>query len=91
MEIKLSKGKYTLCFDEKTGQLKALRYGEPWQDLRGNKFVYCLGALIEELETERRTIIKRLNYLNVGGKPITELDSVLCAYVNKDRDYEVKL
>lgn len=35
-------GKYTVIFDDKTGKLEALRNGAPWQDLSGNKLVYCM-------------------------------------------------
>jgi hypothetical protein len=50
MKIDLESGKYTLIHDD--NGLRALRYGKPWQSLAGNKFVYCLGARIEELEAE---------------------------------------
>jgi hypothetical protein len=37
-------GKYTVIFDEKTGNMEALRHGEPWQDLCGNNLVYFMLA-----------------------------------------------
>lgn len=49
-EIILDQGKYTIVFDEETATLKALRHGEDWQDLTGNKLVL---ALFHEIETLR--------------------------------------
>lgn len=50
MKIELDDGKYTYVNDAQ-GQ-RALRYGEPWRDLTGDNFVYCLAARIEELEQQ---------------------------------------
>lgn len=40
--VTLEDGKYQLRFDEASGALCAYRYGEPWQDFTGNKFIYLL-------------------------------------------------
>jgi len=40
--LSLENGKYELRFDEASGALTAWRYGEPWQDFTGNKFIYLL-------------------------------------------------
>ena len=40
--LSLENGKYELRFDEASGALCAYRYGEPWQDFTGNKFIYLL-------------------------------------------------
>lgn len=40
--ISLEEGKYELRFDEASGALCAFRYGEPWQDFTGSKFIYLL-------------------------------------------------
>lgn len=40
--VKLEDGKYELRFDDVSGALCAYRYGEPWQDFTGNKFIYLL-------------------------------------------------
>lgn len=53
-------GKYTVIFDEKTGSLQALRYGEPWQDLSGNKMVYCMLSRVEELAEQRAELLGAL-------------------------------
>ena len=42
-------GKYTVVFNDETGELSALRYGEPWQNLCGNGFVLALAQEIERL------------------------------------------
>ena len=53
MRIDLEDGKYTYVLnDDESGSQYALRYGEPWRDLTGDKFVYCMAAKIEE-QTER--------------------------------------
>jgi len=44
MRIDLEDGKYTYLLDDIGGQ-QALRYGEPWRDLTGDKFVYGLAAI----------------------------------------------
>ena len=47
--IDIANGKYTI-YQEKQGSLKALRYGEPWQDLCGNNMVFNL--MIELIEAK---------------------------------------
>lgn len=47
-DIGLEDGKYTVV--RNGGQLSALRHGEPWQDLTGNKLIGALCARIDELE-----------------------------------------
>ena len=39
--VEVADGKYAV-YQEKKGSLKALRYGEPWQDLCGNNLVFFL-------------------------------------------------
>lgn len=48
--IELDDGKYTYVFDG--GNQYALRHGEEWRDLTGDKFVYCMGAEIETLRAQ---------------------------------------
>lgn len=57
-------GKYSVVFNDETGELKALRYGEPWQDLSGNKFVYCLAQEIERLRAEVENLKSEIRALN---------------------------
>lgn len=35
-------GKYTILFNEATGEFKALRHGEPWRNLAGDKLILTL-------------------------------------------------
>ena len=51
LRVTVENGKYTYVF-ESNGKSYALRNGEPWQDMTGNKFVYCLAARIAELEEQ---------------------------------------
>jgi len=44
----LEEGKYIIECDG--GSVKALRYGEPWRDLTGDKLI---GALLDELDRIR--------------------------------------
>lgn len=50
MEYTLENGKYTVIFDDKTGNLKALRYGEEWRDLTGDKLFYSMLAEMIQLK-----------------------------------------
>lgn len=42
MQKDYDNGKYTVVFDEGTGALYALRYGEYWKDLSGDKLIYWM-------------------------------------------------
>lgn len=50
-QVTVEDGKYTVVFED--GKLYALRYGEPWRDLTGDKFVYALMCRIQALEAEK--------------------------------------
>lgn len=50
--IVLEGGKYTVVRDG--GNMHALRHGEPWRDLTGDKLVGALCARIDELEAAAR-------------------------------------
>lgn len=54
MRIDLENGKYTYVFDK--SHQYALRHGEPWKDLTGDKFVYCLAAELEEAREQHAAI-----------------------------------
>lgn len=67
MKQEFENGKYTVIFNEKTGVLQALRYGEPWQDLSGNKMVYCMLARVEELAEQRAELLGALKRFTSYG------------------------
>ena len=48
LEVSLSDGKYTVI-QNADGALKALRYGEEWQDLTGNNLVLALAHEVDRL------------------------------------------
>jgi len=48
--------KYTVIFDEKTGGLSALRYGEQWRDLTGDGMVLAMLQEVDSLKRELRRI-----------------------------------
>ena len=52
-QIDVGFGKYTVVFDDATGKLSALRYGEPWRDLVGDNLIYWLSI---ELKKAREKI-----------------------------------
>jgi len=52
MEHTVCDGKYTIVFRESTGELSALRYGEPWRDLCGDGIVLAMLQEIENLKQE---------------------------------------
>lgn len=58
MKIDLDDGKYTYVMDN--GKQYALRYGEPWRDLCGDKFVYAMACMIQGLEDEVQSLRKEL-------------------------------
>jgi len=47
--IDVCDGKYTIIYDFDTGQSEALRYGEKWRDLCGDKMVLAMFDTIVEL------------------------------------------
>ena len=47
--IDVCDGKYTIIYDFETGQSEALRYGEKWRDLYGDKMVLAMFDTIVEL------------------------------------------
>jgi hypothetical protein len=49
--VVIEDGKYTITGIE-TGRLKALRYGEPWSDLVGDKFILSMAQEIQQLRAE---------------------------------------
>ncbi len=51
LNIELENGKYTVQFDE-TGKFWALRNGESWRDLTGDKLVLAMAHEIERLRDE---------------------------------------
>jgi len=56
--IDLCDGKYSVIFDFETGRSEALRYGEKWRDLRGDKMVLAMFDRIVELEEQLKTCDK---------------------------------
>lgn len=58
VKIDLNDGKYTYVMDN--GKQYALRYGEPWRDLCGDKFVYAMACMIQDLEDEVQSLRKEL-------------------------------
>lgn len=81
--LDLADGKYTYIFED--GKQYALRYGEPWRDLTGDKFVYCLASeasAAQELRQQNarmRTALEqlRLNAPHSRAHPAEFLEAVL--------------
>lgn len=47
-KIDVCNGKYTVVFDDETGEMTALRYGEPWnKDIQGDNLVYWLSMELQ--------------------------------------------
>lgn len=59
-KLKLDNGKYTVILSDDCSTFKALRYGEPWQELAGNNLVLHLVLRIQELEkiVSQHTLLK---------------------------------
>lgn len=60
-EVSVENGKYTLQFNEQTGEFKALRYGEEWQNLAGDKLTLSLLHKIEELQDKEDEMYRLLD------------------------------
>jgi hypothetical protein len=65
--IDVADGKYTVVING--GGLHALRYGEPWQDLIGNKFVYCLATELQGARDEIKRLRAELERKQNHAKP----------------------
>lgn len=63
MKIELCDGKYTYVLNETTGEQYALRNGEAWRDLTGDKFVMSLAQLVSSLSEELSLCNQRLGGL----------------------------
>jgi len=63
MRISLDDGKYTYILD-RDGQ-RALRYGEEWRNLVGDKFVYNMAMKIESMQYKSSKLIKILQELDI--------------------------
>lgn len=62
-KIILEDGKYEVSYNNGV-DFKALRYGQPWRDLTGDKFVGALCIRIEEQETEIKELKARLDSIH---------------------------
>lgn len=51
LRVSLEYGKYTVIQTE-DGRLRALRYGDEWRDLTGDKLAYALAAEVEKLRND---------------------------------------
>lgn len=71
-------GKYTLIYNEETGEFRALRYGEQWRDLVGDKMVL---ALLTEILDGRKKATEAHDDLLAGlerkDKDLWDIDAVL--------------
>ena len=74
MRIELEGGKYTYVMSE-DGRQHALRHGDIWRDLIGDKFVYCLAAHAEELREQNAQLTEALRlFINAQFPVSTEID-----------------
>jgi hypothetical protein len=59
MEIPIEGGKYTLVFDEITGRLSALRYGQSWRDCVGDSLILaCMQEIMSTRDAYNKAIEK---------------------------------
>lgn len=67
LNVSVEGGKYTVLAgtDANGHYFKATRYDEPWQDLTGNKFVYCLASELQETRDALDALLQ-LEELNLG-------------------------
>ena len=79
LRVTVDDGKYTYVA-EADGKSYALRHGEPWQEMTGNKFVYCLAARIEELEAA--VLAAHPPAAQTEPEPYDKDDSLTVAYMH---------
>jgi len=75
MRVSVENDKYTYVF-HLDGKAEVLRYGEPWRDAVGDKFIYCMAAEIETL----RATLKVLTDALESWKGIAENCSIEAGY-----------
>lgn len=61
--LTLEDGKYALVLHP-DGKFEALRYGQPWRDLCGDKMVLCLMQRIQALESQVEDLRHEITYAN---------------------------
>ena len=59
LRVKVEDGKYEVV-QEEGGKCYALRYGEEWQDLTGNKFVLGMAYELDDARKEVESLKQRL-------------------------------
>ncbi|USL89296.1 hypothetical protein vBBceHLY2_00020 [Bacillus phage vB_BceH_LY2] len=64
--VSVGDSKYTLELNEQTGEFKALRYGEEWQNLSGDKLALALFHRIEEQQEYIEELNERLYKASFG-------------------------
>lgn len=82
-EVSLEDGKYTLQFNEQTGEFKALRYGEEWQNLAGDKLAL---ALLHKIEEQQEELEQTKNKLDVAVGYIDECTDIMSNCHGDDND-----
>ncbi|UGO46387.1 hypothetical protein ABINADI_70 [Bacillus phage vB_BanH_Abinadi] len=60
-KVDLDNGKYTIHFNEETGQLSVLRHGELWSEETGSKFILSVIHRIEELQDKEEKLQETIN------------------------------
>lgn len=71
--MKFEDGKYEVVFDERGLPQQVLRYGEPWRDLVGDKFMYLVFSELNGLQERESDAIHLLNKL-MGYKVYLSVD-----------------
>lgn len=89
--IETSDKKYAVGITD-DGRAEALRYGEKWLDLTGNKFVTTLALDLQEARAERDSYEAQFAQSNVTINELLEAVSNLkanLARVRRDQDWSV--
>lgn len=73
--------KYTVIM-ENDGRLHALRYGEPWKELTGQKMVYCLAYELSEARQEAEALRGDVASLTDEVEALREKRAKLILWVN---------
>ena len=79
-KISVCDGKYEIVYDNKSGALSALRYGESWRNLSGDKMVFALFCEIQDLRAKLAEALKPSH--NTASDAIAFAEQVCFAFEN---------
>lgn len=87
--VSVEDGKYTVVM-QSDGGLRALRYGEPWRDLTGDKFIYCLATELRDARQDRDEVLEALRELEWACSGVEYMEAEYADKLKLARDVIAK-